>query len=173
MNNSKKRLMRTALQQLIGSTMWAGGRTVDLVWLYFGDRRQVLDRWGEPKEVGDLALHLQCFWLIQNATQVYVASGDMFFSRDPNQDVEHYDWTEPNTSRCDEGLEGFFQNYSSSQLVVQAVHVNGFGCFSINFGSGIKLRAYIDNTTSSEKWRLFRPYTDDSHYVMTSEIEIH
>lgn len=155
-----------ALQPLIGLSMWTGGRTANLIWLHFGHKRTVLTRTGE-KEVGEFALHLQCFWQICDRETILVASGDRFYPRgNPFDEAEDFDWIEPGVNRCDEKLEDLFQGRRSTYFSVRSVHPDKYGGFLLRFRASIRLYVSADNTVNDEKWRLFRPYAEGAHFVV-------
>jgi len=156
-----------ALKPLVGLPLWAGGRAANLIWLQFGSKRKVLRR-SVDQEVGDFALHIQCFWRLCNAQKIIVASGDRFYPRgDPFKEAEDFDWTEPHVNRCDEKLEAIFQSVEAEQLIVQAVRSDKYGGFRLFFRSSLKLEVYIDDTVATEKWRFFRPYSDEGHFIVS------
>lgn len=166
MDRTLQKLTFEALQPLIGLPMWAGGRTVNLVWLQFGSKRIVEDRTGE-KEVGEFALHLQCFWRIYDKKTILVASGDRFYPKgDPDDEAEDFDWTLPGANRCDEKLDLLFHSSKLPYLVVRSIRTDRHGGFSLGFHSSIRLDVFPDDTVSNEKWRLFRPYSGEAHFVV-------
>jgi len=172
MGISLKNSTLQALQPLIGLPMWSGGRAANLVWLQFGTKRTVVDRSGE-NEVGDFALHLQCFWRIRDSKTIFVAASDRFYPRgDPFEEAEDFDWTEPNMNRCDEKLEELFHGRRASYLVVQSIQTDKYGGFSLSFRASLKLEVYLDDTVDSEKWRIFRPRSEDKHFVVTKVLSL-
>lgn len=166
MDTALQKMTFEALQGLIGLPMWSGGRTVNLVWLQFGPKKIVTDRTGE-KEVGEFALHLQCFWRIRDKKTILVASGDRFYPRgDPYEETEDFDWTLPGVNRCDEKLDVLFQSRRLPYLVVRSIKTDPYGGFSLQFRASIKLDVSPDDTVNNEKWRIFRPYSGETHFVV-------
>ena len=64
--------------QLIGKAMWTCRRASDMAMFHVGSRRHVRTFKGEPAEIGEYALHVQCPWRIVRNDSIVVASGDLY-----------------------------------------------------------------------------------------------
>jgi hypothetical protein len=157
-----------ALSVLVGLPLWSAGRTLDLEWFHFGTHRSVTDRRGEPKEVGSYALHVQCAWRIIGSSEIIVASRDRYYpAGDPTQDPPDFEWSKSGANRCDERMETFLSNRDHAPLLVESVQADLIGGFRLFMGEGYALEVFPDDSVGDELWRLFQPYTEADHFVVT------
>ena len=84
--STMKQQIQTALDVLIGQSLWSSGRAADLEWFEFGSRVTVKDSRGETKQVGEYALHVQCAWRIRCNGKVVVASRDLYYPPEENEE---------------------------------------------------------------------------------------
>lgn len=56
--------------------LWAAGHAADLLWLHFGRKVMRPNSKGVSREVGELALHVQCDWRLVTATSQVLTSSD-------------------------------------------------------------------------------------------------
>ena len=145
--------------------LWAAGRAADLLWLHFGQRRMVKDYRGNPKEVGEYALHLQCAWRIVQGDKVIVASRDLYYPAGSStpEVPEGFKWDVQGGNRMDERLKQFFE---TADLFVVHVEAGFAGAFQLFLGSEVVLQVFPDDSFDGEHWRLFRPYLDEPHFVV-------
>lgn len=161
--------MENALKVLIGLPLWSSGRAADLEWFQFGQRRSVKDHRGNTKEVGEYALHLQCAWRIRQGDQVIVGSRDLYYPADEIQDrPEDFDWDVIGGNRRDRKIEALFQS-ETRQFWVREVTVGDAGSFTISLDDGYALEAFPDDSSADEHWRIFKPYSEEAHFVATGE----
>jgi hypothetical protein len=164
MTNQEQTSIHAALLPLVGLPLWAAGRVVNLIWLQFGSRRTVLVRAAE-REVGEYALHMQCSWRLRSAEAIIVGSADRLVPRSESLlEPDDFDWTEPGANRCDELLEQLFVQTESYDVL--AARADAYGGFSLELSSGLVLDVFIDGSPGNERWRLFKPWQDDEHFVM-------
>jgi hypothetical protein len=69
--------IESATLTLHGKALWRCLRAADMAMFDFGKRRISPDFRGNPREVGDLALHVQCAWRITRDDLVLVGSNDL------------------------------------------------------------------------------------------------
>lgn len=145
--------------------LWAAGRAADLAWFHFGQRRMVNDFRGNPKEVGEFALHLQCAWRFVQGDKVIVASRDLYYPAGPTtpEFPEGFKWDVQGANRMDERLKQFFE---TADLFVVHVEAGRAGTFQLFLGSEVVLQVFPDDSFDGEHWRLFRPYLDEPHFVV-------
>ncbi len=153
---------------LVNGPLWGSGRAANLQWFQFGERRLVSDRKGRPKEVGEWALHVQCAWRICDSREIIVGSADRFVPKDSADDKrEGFDWDRPGVNLCDHRISQLAEE--CFPLSVQAVDAARLGTFRITFEEGFALEVFADSSRVggyAESWRLFRPYSDDQHFVV-------
>lgn len=165
LKQSSKEGIHQSLSALIGMPLWAAGRAADLAWLHFGERRVVKDFRGNPKEVGEFALHLQCAWRIVEGDRVVVGSRDLYYpaGSSTTEVPEDFRWDVQGANRLDERLEEFFQD---ANLYVVHVEAGLAGAFHLFLGNNVSLEVFPDDSFDGEHWRLFRPYVDEPHFVV-------
>src|SRR5690349_7130384 len=107
-----------ALHPLVGQVLWNAGRTTNLEWFHFCQKREVQGRLGEVNLVGEYALHVQCAWRVTNRRVIVVASGDRFFPAGyPFEDIQDFDWDAPGSNRCDEKVGLLFSPERHDKLL--------------------------------------------------------
>jgi hypothetical protein len=166
-----KEEIQKAMKPLIGMPFWSVGRIADLEWFCFGkNRREVVSRTGQTKVVSDYALHLTCGWIIVKDKQVYAANDDRYFAKgdDPFLNCGSFDWNTPEGNRLDERIAVLDKQISEKPLIVLSIDVDEIGGMSISFTDNYSLRVF-PNTSFAEYWRLFEPYKETEHFVVTAE----
>lgn len=162
-----KEKIQRATAPLVGMRLWAAGRAADLLWLHFGERHTVNDFRGNPKEVGEFALHLQCAWRIVQGDKVMVASRDLYYPAGSGSDSKEvppgFNWDVQGANRLDERLPQFFQHASLHVVHIEAGHA---GVLQIFLGNDTVLEVFPDDSFDGEHWRLFRPYVEEHHFVV-------
>ncbi|GAB5404407.1 MAG: hypothetical protein Aurels2KO_26380 [Aureliella sp.] len=152
-----------ALQSVAGLPLAKIGRSADLLWLQFGDLREVDTRYG-AKTVGDWAIHIQTSWRFVSNAQITLAVGDLYLL--PSGDS--YDWDIGGDSNFDIIARDFNKLLSSTSLLVQNTKCDDVGGFSLSFSNGIRFDVFpkiSDTIDDIEHWRMFAPNTDDKHTV--------
>ncbi len=164
-----KEQIQKALNILIGEPLWSSGRAADLEWFQFGQRRTVKNVRGEAKQVGEYALHVQCAWRIRLRGKVIVGSRDLYYRPEENTDQPpDFDWDVQGANRRDQRIQQLFQN-ETRQFVVRAVEVGEAGSFTIILDDDYALDVFLDDSLSGEHWRIFKPYSEEPHFVVTGD----
>ncbi|HUO60585.1 MAG TPA: hypothetical protein VMU24_07935 [Candidatus Acidoferrales bacterium] len=154
--------IQDALNALVGKPLWSSGRSAGLQWFSFGERQSVTGVRGNVKEVGEYALHIQCAWRIIRHDEVIVASGDVYAEprKKPSREL-HLKFT-----LLDERVQELFQG-EARRFAVEKVEAADAGAFCISFSDGYALNVMPDDSSDDEHWRLFKPYTEGPHFVVT------
>jgi len=129
-----------ALNRLLGLPLWVIGRAGDLEWFQFGNQRSVPAFWGGTKVVGEFALHLNCPWRLVSA------AGSALASNEATLDV--------------------LAAAASRPLDCCGVLVESPARFTLEFSTGEKLLVEAVDHDQGEYWRLFRPATQEPHFVV-------
>jgi hypothetical protein len=160
--------IQNAVGLLVGMPLWSLGRAADLAWFEFGSRRTVEGWKAKNKEVGDHALHVQCPWRITLGNSIVVGRGDIFCMPEESNEPtpSDFDWQKGN--RFDRIALELFQN-ETRQFMVQAVEAGEAGSLAISFENGYKLEIFPHDSESAEHWRFFRPYTEETHFVVSGQ----
>jgi len=125
--------------------------------------------------VGDYALHIQCPWRIQGPEGIVTGRSDLWAAAKAGDDMDwdtwHYDKNENLQDRRigewlggRDPLTGSFVNETGS-LVVEAVRADVYGGAVIQLSGGYELVLFPGGSTG-EDWRLFRPGSDEPHFVI-------
>lgn len=158
-----------ATKALLGKALRRCTRAADLASFSFGEPRNAFAPAGDTKEVGEYALHVQCAWRIAHKDEVVVGSRDLYYPADygdANQQIpDGFDWDrDPN--RRDKLLRGLFEGRPGG-LVVGAVSVGRGGSLCIELSDDFSLEVFPDDSLGGEYWRLFKPQSDQPHFVLT------
>jgi hypothetical protein len=136
-------------------------------WFQFGSMRTIVMQHNTIKEVGEYALHVQCAWRISTSNGIYVGSQDRYTPLETySADIDDFDWDQPGANRCDERISQLFDE-PRSPLVVQSIAVESRGGVCIMLSGGFSLEIFPDISTDDECWRLFQPYEDSDHFILT------
>ena len=160
--------IQKALAPLIALPLRCIGRAADLLWVHFGEFREIPYRKGGTRTVGDWALHVQCPWQFARPPSILIARSDCFYAADSS---EPYDWDAAGKSRFDGRAGPLNREFESSPPRVVAVAADSVGGFTLRFDSGHVLEVFPDDGTvsGSECWRIFRPGRDERHFVFPDE----
>lgn len=157
---------------LVGQPLWDAGRAADLMWLAFGQRQIIKDFRGEPREVGEYALHVQCAWRFVQDEKVVVGNRDLYYPRgyrDAKEEIPRgFNWDVQGANRCDELLAELFAG-GANQFVVQRVEAGQAGELALMLEGGLTLQIFPNDSLEGEHWRLFRPGTDEQHCVFAGK----
>lgn len=89
-----------------------------------------------------------------------VGSADVFHPP-RGSDPHEFDW-EVGPNRRDELLGQFFDE---GEHVVRSAKVNVGGNFDLILSKGLVLAVFVDNSLDREQWRIFKPYSEEPHFV--------
>lgn len=169
---SIRQQVESVMAPLVGVPLWGAGRAADLLWLALGQRQTIQDFRGEPREVGEYALHLQCAWRFVQGEKVVVGNRDLYYPRgytDPKEDIpREFKWDVQGANRCDEVLAELFAG-GAKQFVVQRVEAGHAGELALLLEGGLALQIFPNDSLVGEHWRLFRPGSDAQHSVFTGQ----
>jgi len=167
---SIRQQIESVIAPLVGIPLWDAGRAADLMWLALGQRKTIQDFRGKPREVGEYALHVQCAWRFVQGEKILVGNCDLYYPRgysDPKQEIpKGFDWDVQGANRCDEVLATLFAG-GAKQFVVQRVEARQAGELALLLEGGITLQIFPNDSLDGEHWRLFRPGSDEPHWVFT------
>jgi len=162
--------VESVIAPLVGMPLWDAGRAADLSWLAFGQRQTIKDFRGKPREAGEYALHVQCAWRFVLGEKVVAGNRDLYYPRgykDPKEEIpKGFDWDVQGANRCDEMLAELFAD-GAKQFVVQRVNAGPAGELALLLEGGLTLQIFPNDSLDGEHWRLFRPGSDEPHWVFT------
>ena len=160
--------IENAVAPLRGKALWRCSRAAEMATFDFGQRRASVNWKGEPREVGELALHVQCAWRIVRKDRVFVGSRDLYYPaeyRDGDVVPDNFDW-EQYPNRRDRLLASLFRT-GTRQFTVSEVEVGTAGSLRIILSYDLSLDLFPHDSLSEEHWRLFEPDKEGPHFVVT------
>jgi hypothetical protein len=158
-----------ALNVLVGKSLWASHRAADMEMFQFGGRVAVTNHRGEPGEVGEYALHIQCPWRVVGLEGISVGSGDLYYPPGDAEGAADFDY-DGKQSRRDRRLLDLFQTEAEDFLVVEDVQADDVGSLRLTFSQGYALELFPADSLlmeDNEHWRFFRPGLDNPHFVVS------
>jgi hypothetical protein len=150
--------IETKLAALLGLPLVKTRRASDLQGFHFGAMRVHASRQGEPVEVGEYALHVQCAFRLRAGHQILAASRDRYEVIDGGDS-----WDGQGANRLDARMQELVAR--RCPVRVTAVRGSDAGDLVIEFEAGLVLEVWVDDSGSEEHWRFFKPGDDASHFV--------
>ena len=148
---------------LMGKQLWGWGRAADLISFQIGQERAVIDHRGQPKTVGEFALHIQCPWRITSNGKLLVGRGDLYYPSDGSVSRQDFNWDVVGANRCDVILDRLFDE--RGPLVIQKFELQSAAVLQVVLTHAICVEVFPDASADQEHWRLFEPYTGKPHTI--------
>lgn len=129
----------------------------------------MINRRGEPRLVGEWALHLQCPWRFVRNDSIILASTDCYFH--PEGD-ESYDFNQGGESLFDRRANQFNHVLETAEFNVMEISCGPCGVFQLTLSPDLHFAVFpsaSDGSPFGEFWRLFRPHVEEPHYVFTTD----
>lgn len=155
------------LQPLVGLQLTIARRAGAMRNFHFGPVRPV-----ERGNAGEYALHIQCPWRLDSLQGVVTGWTDIWYHPGPHP-PEGWTWDDgPNVQ--DEQLAWLLGGHDEATgshvnatelLVVEEVKCSPLGDVRIYLSGGYRL-LLTPGGAVGEHWRIFRPHTDDPHFVV-------
>lgn len=164
-----KRSVEEAFAPVLGKTLWTCTRAAELAAFQFGEKREATDFYGRKINVGEYALHVLCAWSITRIDQVVVGNADLYYPPDlTGEEIPPgFEW-DKGPNRRDELLRLLFED-GKRQFTVRRIDVGNAGSLLIAMDEGISLDVLPNSSLTGEHWRLFRPRSDERHFVFSGE----
>jgi hypothetical protein len=137
-----QRVIQEHLTRVVGLPLWGIGRAASLLWLHFGEPHTAPAWRGGTKQVGSLALHIDCPWSWRRGDQVIASE--------------------------DSGLE-VLTKLVSPPLFCRTASAQANGSFELQFDNDTKFVVRVEDDpdpNADEYWRLFEPAFDTAHFVV-------
>jgi hypothetical protein len=161
--------VQQALSPLVGLPLRAIGRATNMLWLQFGEMREVPARGGGTKNVGDWALHIQCPWRLCRPGQIVVGYHDFYYDL-TGKPLD--DWDKPGHSRFDHAAAALRRQFETSPPLVDSATPDDVGGFTLRLSPDYQIDVFpTSGDDSTEHWRVFRPGDLDSHFVFREPLE--
>ena len=152
------------IPDLTGLELSRIGCTLDLLWMQFGSLREISDRRGRTKHVGQLALHVNVPWRISDRSMIVIGNRDLYF----HANGDCYDSEQGGDSRFHLFANSYNAQTPSSRLIVQSAATDHAGGLQLQLSDGYRFEAFPNvahNSPGFEFWRLFAPWADGPHLV--------
>jgi hypothetical protein len=166
----------TALQVLLDLPLRRIGRAADLLWLQFGEWREVPVRKGGTRSVGEWALHIQTSWIFARDSRIIVGTRDFYHYTEGSPEFaeygSEYNWDKCGESRFDHHAAALNEEFESAAPCVNRIACDSVGAFTLALGDGLAFSVFPNCSSSApdwEFWRLFRPHTEGPHYVVATD----
>ncbi len=145
-----------------------------MLWLHFGEWREVPARKGGVRRVGEWTLHIQTPWNLVRDDRVIVGSRDLYYYGEGSAEFaegSEFDWNKDGESRFDRQAAALNLEFESKSPLVTKIACDTVGMFSLTMGDEMILNVLPNCASSSpdfEFWRLFQAGTDAPHYVVAT-----
>ena len=163
-----KQEIKDSLAVLIGQPFVRAYRALDLDMFFFGKRHTIITNKGNPRELGEFALHVQCAWRVIGSKGIMVASRDRYYPADDSEaSPDDFDWNQSG-NRCDKLMEAFIlKNADDDSLVVKSIEIDSVGGVKFQLAKEFEIDIFPDNSFADEHWRFFRKGSDKDHFVLS------
>lgn len=149
------------LLPLIGLRLRHISRSSNMLFMQFGEPREISSRDGGLKAVYEWTIQIQCPWRISQHSRVVIAYRDFYYS-----DVAQNNQAVMNKSRYDSVLGSLSTEFETTPPRVISIEADDTGAFSLNLSDDYRLDAIpAENTASGKHWRIFEPETDGRSFV--------
>jgi hypothetical protein len=159
-----KEQIQIATGALVGKPLWGYRRAGDMAMFHFGNRIATTTVRGDPAEVGEYALHVQCTWRLTLDERVVTARRDLYFPADGSNPTEDFDYE--HTPNLQDRIIGDLFRQRKLELTVLSVEVAEAARLHIVLDERFALDVMPDDSSSDEHWRLFVPGDDQPHFVV-------
>lgn len=164
------------LSVLKGLRLQKIGRAADMLWMQFGELREVPSRRGGTREIGDWALHIQTSWRFTRRDRIIL--GVLDFYAYPDADASAYDWDRGGESRFDRIASPLNQSLRAEEIRVRHLACDDVGSITLHLDTDLHF-AVFPNFSSDypdrEYWRFFQPIKDrhdHPHYVVSTKTSL-
>lgn len=159
------------LKDLIRKKLQYFGRAIDVCWFGFGNLTLETDDKGVQRTVAEYALHIQSSFRIWKPgnPQFRIGFSDVFNPCGGGERPEAFNWDIQGGNFYDEKVKAFQENSEQMDgMIVAAVEVNELFDLKITFTNGFLLETFSECFCEAvELWRLFEPYREKPHLVVT------
>ena len=159
------------IEELIGKRLTTIGRACNVCWLGFGSERFVIDHRGIERTVSEYALHIQAAFRLWHPEipQFRIAYNDIYEPCGGGEPHDDFHWDVQGGNFYDEKVKILRQHsVLMDGMIVAAINMNALYDLKITFENGFLLETFCDCFSKEvELWRLFNPYTDKPHLVVT------
>ncbi len=162
--------MRQSLNQLVGLTLAVARRAANIRVFHFGSMRPAAKSdlpslRDKPRgSIGDFALHIQCPWRIETNKSILTGDSDLWEPLDRSKGLSYDNWNDDTDGNLQDQLIEQFMSHNDN-LIVKNVDCRPNCTFTLTFAGDYRLIVFPSGSTG-EDWRLFRPESDESHFVV-------
>lgn len=157
-----------ALKKITDKPIAKVGRAGDMVWLGFGNEISRLIA-GEQRLVSEYALHIQCPWRITHNGKIIVASHDIYYPAD-GEDNDDFVWDIIGNNRFDKIAKKLNAVIKKGEIKVLNAKVTIFGDLILDFAKNYKLEAFLADSLHEEYWRFIINRENDARHFVVFDI---
>jgi hypothetical protein len=169
-----KEEIESVMRVLVGLPLLAPYRAANMMMFGFGKTVHDIDLRGNPCEVPEYSLHVQCHWRIlanHPSPRILVGSSDLYYPSDPSLDRrdEKFQWDLIGANLCDRRMNGFMEEHATCPLIVESIEADEVCGLRIRFTEGFLLELLPDASPQDrfyEEWRLLLPGTKRPHFIV-------
>ncbi len=146
------------LRELIGLPLSDSHRAADMRTFQIGPITKI-----GKKVTGTFALHIQCAWRLENVDGIVTGRDDLYSPPEETEDFDfdNWDWD------CNETLQDkLITMFLSTSPIIEDVKTDEYGGAVIRMSNGYNL-VLFPASSNDEDWRLFRPNTEGTHFVIS------
>ena len=151
---------------LVGMPLSSAHLAADVLSLQFGELRETRSKLPNRTDtwlVGEYALHVQCPWRLTRHDEIVTGYFDRLYP--PGDPLDEREGWEPNGPGS-WGHERLREWTAKLPLSVVSLAADAFAGMRIVLAGDYVLEMFPIDSVQTEQWRLFRPGTDESHFVV-------
>lgn len=158
------------LEQLNGQKIVNIGRASNMLCLGIGDEIESFNRNGKLIKRSTINLHVQSAWRIADSQkrEILLASSDFYSPQstidEKSFDWDKFDWDVYGNNLFDEKALNWLNK--RVPIYIEKYNINRYGDLQLIFSNNEELRVFVNSSTYTEAWRLFR-YKSEEHLVFT------
>ncbi len=145
------------------------GRAADLLWMHFGDWREVPSQRGGTRQVGEWALHVQTSWRFTRRDRILLGVLDLYAYAEDGSD---FDWDRDGESRFDRLATSLNQSFRDDDIRVRHLACDEVGSITLHLDTDLHFSVFphfSSDYPDREYWRFFQPSTEGAHHIVSTK----
>lgn len=155
------------LNKIEGEAISKIGRAGNVMWIGIGPSNLVTNFRGDNVIKSKYALHVQASWrMMSEKEKIIFASSDFYIPREQDNWTEDFNWDIQGANLFDEKAAEWIKRVEP--IHVRKIEIDRIGDLKVIFSNEDRLEIFIDSSTDIESWRLFEPYSNKKHLVVSA-----
>lgn len=145
------------------------GRAADMLWIHFGDWREIPSLRGGTRQVGEWALHVQTSWRFTPRDRILLGVLDLYAYAEVGSD---FDWDRDGESRFDRIATALNQSLHDDDIRVSRLACDEVGSITLHLDPDLQFSVFPNFSSDypdKEYWRFFQPATEAHHYIVSTD----